>query len=215
MVIKGPWGKERGKVAVHIDDYQHDPDKVWYHGSPHKFPEFNDLKGSQSGDWNTSLGHHFTSEPDVAKSFGKHQYRVQLPMHNPKVYNSEKEMDNEVMHYEHERKNHYTNHVSPSLELYTTGNGRSGWKADKALRSGNIEEAEDNSHHWLSKHPDRRNIVNNYRSRLQEAGHDGIVYGNDWEKPGHASAIAFPGKPIVPLPKPKGELPSSHTPKED
>jgi ribosomal protein S18 acetylase RimI-like enzyme len=195
---------KESKIAVHIDNYEHDSDRIWYHGSPNKFDQFDQIHPGQSGDWNASLGHHFTSEEDVAKGFGNHQYRVKLNMRNPKIYDSEEDMDNEVMMHEHARGNHYTKHLDPSFGVGLRGNAREAWKADENLRNGEVDKATDFSHHWISKHPDRKGIIDRFRQRLEEAGHDGIVYGNDWENPGHASAIAFPGNPIVPLKRPKG-----------
>jgi hypothetical protein len=193
IVIKGPWGGPRIK-GVRINEYEHDPDRIWYQGRsknrPDPFTTSHPGTG-QSGDWNSLIGHHFSSEKDVAQSFGKHVYHVNLHMQNPKIYSSEAVMDNEVMQHEHESGNHYTKHLDPSFEHLSAGNAKSGWKADKALRNGNHGIAEDNSHFWLSSHPDKKGIVSRFKQRLTDAGYDGIVYGNDFEKPGHASAIAL------------------------
>lgn len=51
---------------------------------------------------------------------------------------------------------------------------------------------------YLALHPDREEIIEGYHKHLRGQGHDGAIYGNDYEGPsGHTSAIAFPGTPIT------------------
>lgn len=50
---------------------------------------------------------------------------------------------------------------------------------------------------WMNHHPERHQLVHAYRDHLRDQGHDGILYGNDFEAPiGHTSAIAFPSTPV-------------------
>lgn len=50
---------------------------------------------------------------------------------------------------------------------------------------------------YLALHPKRHQITSGFREHLESQGHDGVVYGNDYEGPsGHTSAIAFPSTPI-------------------
>jgi hypothetical protein len=50
---------------------------------------------------------------------------------------------------------------------------------------------------WLNAHPDKYGIAQRFRQRLEEQGHDGIVYGNEFEKHNdtadnhHVCAIPF------------------------
>lgn len=50
---------------------------------------------------------------------------------------------------------------------------------------------------WMNHHPERHQLIHAYRDHLRDQGHDGILYGNDFEAPiGHTSAIAFPSTPV-------------------
>lgn len=178
----------RGRTAVHIDEYQHSPSNEWFHGSSARFKQFKKMP-SQSGDWNTQIGPHFSSEPEVARQFGPNVHRVQLDIDNPKIYKSEADMDHEVMLHEYNRGNTFSRYQNKQEIPGVRGREAQGWSTEHALQSGDLEAAKDNSHHWLSNHPDRQGIVSRYVERLKDAGHDGIVYGNDWERPGHACAI--------------------------
>lgn len=184
------WHPGLARDAVHIDDYDHDPETSWYHGSPKKFKEFKNTP-STTGDWNTSLGTHFSSEEDVARSFGNNMHHVQLQMSNPKIYPSESHMDHEVMMHEFNKGNTFARYENKTEDPRVRGREAQGWSAEHALHEGDFERASENAHHWISNHPDRKGITDRFRKRLTDAGHDGIVYGNEWEKPGHASAIVF------------------------
>lgn len=55
----------------------------------------------------------------------------------------------------------------------------------------------DHIEQWLTHHPDREQINDNFRKHLLSQGHDGVVYGNSIEGPqDHPSAIAFPETPV-------------------
>lgn len=50
---------------------------------------------------------------------------------------------------------------------------------------------------WLGLHPNREEVTDGFKEHLKSQGHDGIVYGNDYEGPaGHTCAIAFDTTPI-------------------
>jgi GNAT superfamily N-acetyltransferase len=178
------------KTAIKIEDYEHDPERTWFHGSPKKFKEFKKVP-STTADWNTQLGTHFSTEHDIARSFGKHVYPVKLDMHNPKVYQSEREMDHEVMHKEWQMGNTFS--TNPHVREQPNGGprNRNAWAAERKLHEGDFDAAKEHAHDWLSTHHDRKGITDRFRSSLTSQGHDGIVYGNDYEGPGHASSIVF------------------------
>ena len=145
---------------------------------------------------------------------------ARLGMHNPKVYASEHDMDHEA--YEHEWKagNHPSTHV-PAIgsndederyeaeDMWNTADmlhrqyknrkiPRSAmagsWHADAAGMTGLNPHPVRTT--WINTHPDKWGIANRFRQRLKAAGHDGIIYGNEYEKSTHGehankSAIVF------------------------
>jgi 2'-5' RNA ligase len=136
---------------------------------------------------------------------------ARLRIANPKRYASEYHMDREVYGHEYEQGNHPSRHNPKHLQDYA-GDPHLGHEQD--LR--HFSDWEQPHHHedwydeedefggdargrfswWLSRHPDRYNIAQRFKQRLIDAGHDGIVYGNEYEgrgtdAEGHSSAITF------------------------
>jgi len=202
------------------------------------YPEHHDhedeeLRGHLSH-WNTFLGAHFAADHGVAEHFAQQgassgeddseygpepetRYReaepqsvvhARLHLHNPKVYGSEHDMDNEA--YEHEARagNWIANHFregyedeDPHSEDYdpdTTSDGEE-WPLTARFRHDDkqpligkderpIQGLFAASHpgqrkraQWLASHPDKDGIARRFRERLQAQGHDGILYGNELE----------------------------------
>ena len=202
---------------------------------------------TEGGHWNSLLGTHFTADHDVAKAFAEGEHssganeragdwddgeygephrgivHARLGLKNPKVYDSEHDMDHEAYEHEYAAGNHPSNHVP--------GIGKPGHGDDEDDEE--LYEAEEMWHHahriardyghgeipastyghmrtpfqghpmrtaWLNTHPDKYDIAMRFKKRLQAAGHDGVVYGNEYEKSkrgreANKSAIAFdPGQ---------------------
>lgn len=210
----------------------------WYHGSPHEFEHFDGDPGADSSlaydddpfdttHWNTLLGHHFTSDHEVASDFagGEHSssantnkdgplghvIHVKLHLNNPKVYKSEHDMDQEVHEFEHGRGNTMAAHYDsppPNAPRYVHDDffNEIGYAAHFADdKDGPFDKNEPDPTHaygfhpkatgWLNTHPDKHGIAMRFRDRLKDQGHDGVVYGNEYEGSRYgrqaASAIAF------------------------
>lgn len=198
----------------------------WFHASRHPFDHPGDFadddtfdsedgaEESQGAHWNTGLGVHWTSRHDVANSIarnrghdlsyrdedfddakahvGDHEtprvFHAKLHIKNPKVYASEHDMDRDAYAHEYEDGNHpseyddYDDHddiLNHEEDLRTTQ-----------------EHMPDRFAHWITHHPDRHGITYRFQQRLSDAGHDGIIYGNEVETAGqranrHPSAIVF------------------------
>ena len=138
---------------------------------------------------------------------------ARLGLRNPKVYASEHDMDHEA--YEHEWKagNHPSTHIpvgsNDEDERYemedmwgTADRLHRQYKNRKIPRSaqegsfGGRSVPHPVRTQWINSHPDKWGIANRFRKRLQEQGHDGIVYGNEYEHSHHGeqankSAIVF------------------------
>jgi hypothetical protein len=134
---------------------------------------------------------------------------ARLHLRNPKVYGSEFDMDHEA--YEHEygqRKNYISKHFEdgyehedPSHEDYdpdTPGDGeewplaaryrhddrqpigREQMRRRPLFSNPDAPEMPERTG-WLNSHPDKAGIARRFRERLQGQGHDGILYGNEFE----------------------------------
>lgn len=210
----------------------------WYHGSPHEFEHFEDPAGRHDqgseeetgrfGHWNALLGNHFTSDHEVAGDFAggqhsssgninddgplNHVIHTRLHLKNPKVYDSEHDMDHEVYEYEHgENRNFHDNYAQPHHDDqdddewdepdYAASNRRQ-FKGDSKVTysKDDADESVPYGFHpkatgWLSAHPDKEGIARRYKERMQRAGYDGVIYGNEHEHSRYGKsakcAIAF------------------------
>lgn len=209
----------------------------WYHGSPHDFEHFGDPADHQDPameeytdrykHWNTLVGNHFTSDHAVAKEFsgGDHTHSDDLPedyegpmghvvhvklhLKNPKVYDSEHDMDQEVYEHEWEAGNHHDKYMAPppedddEYEEWAEEYGHRHHYAGDSQHKYSKGEPDPNYAYgfhpkatgWLNTHPDKEGIARRYKERLKQAGYDGVVYGNEYEHSFHGknakSAIAF------------------------
>lgn len=145
-----------------------------------------------------SKGEHGNSDGHGEEGPAQNVLHARLELENPKVYGSEHDMDQEA--YEHEWKagNHHELHHDPELHAEAK---EEGWEDElprtyryaghgdrmRAQSEGDPEYAAMGHYHpyatgWLNAHPDKWNIAQRHRQRLTDAGHDGIVYGNEFEK---------------------------------
>ena len=176
--------------------------------------------------WNSLLGTHFTADHDIAKDFatGTHGHgerpggfrgivHARLGIANPKVYDSEHDMDHEAYEHEYKAGNHPSTHLPlDSDDEDDRAEMEEMWPETHRIHQqfGNHEIWKDkiegsmgygrNPHlartTWLTTHPDRWGIADRFRKRLQDQGHDGIIYGNEYEVSKHGddankSAIVF------------------------
>lgn len=202
----------------------------WFHASRHPFDHPGDFadddtfdsedgaEESQGAHWNTGLGVHWTSRHDVANSIarnrghdlsyrdenfddakapvGAHEtprvFHGKLHIKNPKVYASEHDMDREAYAHEYEDGNFPSEH-----DGYDDHDDILNHEEDLRTTQQHLP---DRFAHWITHHPDRHGITYRFQQRLQDAGHDGIIYGNEVETAGqranrHPSAIVFhPGQ---------------------
>lgn len=207
----------------------------WYHGSEHDYESFEDPSAYSplqyeeqdphsvdTSHWNTLLGNHFTSDHQVAKDFAEgrhssesnrsneplnHVIHARLHIKNPKVYDSEHDMDQEVHEYEHGRGNTIHSYFTGEDEDDGWGGGYhepgSGYGSaqsysndeKKPFARDDTEDFHPKAVGWLNHHPDKYDIAMRYKKRLTDQGYDGIVYGNEFEESRHGKAakcaIAF------------------------
>jgi hypothetical protein len=186
-----------------------------------------------NGSWNGLLGTHFTADHDIAKDFalGEHtsgrnerhgdEHRgesrgiihARLGMHNPKVYDSEHDMDHEAYEHEYAAGNHPSNHIPLGSDdeddraeveemwpeahrIHQQFGNHKIWKDKIEGSFGYGANPHPARTTWLNRHPDRWGIADRFRRRLQDQGHDGVIYGNEYEVSKHGteankSAIVF------------------------
>jgi hypothetical protein len=178
------------------------------------------------GHWNAFLGTHFAASHQLARSFGEGEHEsgandwgehsepavvhARLHLRNPRVYKSEYDLDDDVYEHEHAAGNRIGHHLTgdddTDSEIYPTAHhlhqtygdreiprrASTGAPGFMGIRSGHPDRTQ-----WLNAHPERWSMAGRHKARLEAAGHDGIVYGNEYEHSGegheHAdvSAIAF------------------------
>jgi len=171
----------------------------WYHGT--QAPEFDEFKwggvGRQTKDWNTMLGPHFADHPGVADVFASGRYTgtteggriipAQLRVTNPKVYPTETDLSdaaarwavqNGLLKVDHFKKGGSdTRGLVEHVANGTVPDWAYGFGGEVLQGAGR----------------QRKSIADGFRQYLTEAGHDGIVYGNNVE--GVASKAAIPFAP--------------------
>ncbi|MGN6635999.1 MAG: GNAT family N-acetyltransferase, partial [Oryzihumus sp.] len=206
--------------------------REWFHGTRASSAQLAGGFRTGEGDsdpwfpahWSTGLGTHFAAHHGSADKFAnpsigvggkgtaadpEHSHtpsvvHARLHIRNPKVYENEDRMADDVFEHEHgERKNY--------ISRYLYGGDREGDKEvpyaaadyfsydhhpDEAPARGeyeNFDDYEDRAEEfgdeqpepvyrreqWLNLHPDQAGIARRHRERLQAAGHDGIVYANN------------------------------------
>lgn len=169
-----------------------------------------------------SQGLHTSSGNESEEEPVGHVAHVRLHLKNPKVYASEHDMDQEVYEYEHgENRNFHDNYAQPHHDEdddeddeddfwdepdYAARNRRQFQGDSKTTYSKrDPDESVAYGFHpkatgWLNTHPDKEGIARRYKERMQRAGYDGVVYGNEYEDSQYgkqaASAIAFDHKDI-------------------
>lgn len=139
---------------------------------------------------------------------------ARLHLRNPKVYASEFDMDHEAYEHEHDqRKNYIANHFRdgyededphrPDYDPGTTPYGEEWPLAARFRHDDKVPVGRDEVRggarsifsgvpehpvrtEWLNSHPDKAGIARRFKERLVAQGHDGILYGNEFEG-GHAT----------------------------
>lgn len=134
---------------------------------------------------------------------------ARLHLRNPKVYGSEFDMDHEAYEHEYgERKNYISKHFEegyehedPHSEDYdpdTPGEfeewplaARYRHDDQQPIERGQVQRRTWNSNpdmpevpertRWLNSHPDKAGIARRFKEHLESQGHDGILYGNEFE----------------------------------
>lgn len=144
-----------------------------------------------------------------------------LHMANPKRFDDETDLGRDAIHWAHSQGHHYLPEHDEAHEQFAYGNtdvvekhdphgrsylyhqelplGRDERRAISHIDRNGVRNGTSLKHidNYLASHPDREALIDGYRKHLRSEGHDGIVYGNDYEGPtGHTSAIAFPDTPI-------------------
>jgi hypothetical protein len=171
----------------------------WYHGT--QAPEFNEFKwggvGRQTKDSKTKLAPHFADHPGVAEVFAEGKYTgtteggriipAQLKINNPKVYTTETDLSDAAARWAVE------NGLLNASHFKKGGTDTRGLVEHVA--NGTVPE-------WAygfggevlqGAGKQRKRIAEGFRQALTDAGHDGIVYGNNVE--GTASKAAIPFTP--------------------
>jgi hypothetical protein len=138
---------------------------------------------------------------------------ARLKIHNPKHYASEHDMDHEAYEHEYAAGNHPINHLhQPENEPEDEEDFlHEYWPNAMRIHHdyGTSKIPEGTYGHyltpfeghpmrtaWLNTHPDKYGIAERFKQRLMDQGHDGVTYGNEYEKSrygraGNTSAIAF------------------------
>lgn len=222
MSAEAAYANPHASEGVHDEDWYHGtPHQFTHFDSPHHFPAqhhdpmdefFGDDDGysdgpddedyagpSGSSHWNNRLGTHFGGDHAVAEKFAGPNGRTihaRLHMDNPKVYPSEYDMDAHAFEHARAAGNHIDNHLDPDDYESTASMYRGDSKRDpRSNTTLNGEQRRQLPSHWLGVHPDRDEIADNFRKHLESQGHDGIIYGNEFEavngRNNNRSAIAF------------------------
>ena len=165
-------------------------------------------KGFAAGDFQSSANQR--GEGAGGRGEARSIIHARLGLRNPKVYRSEHDMDHEA--YEHEWKagNHPSAHIpvgsndederAEMEEMWNTADRLHRQYRNRMIPAGHDEGGHPARTAWINSHPDKWGIANRYRERLKAQGHDGIIYGNEYERSKHGgqadkSAIVFdPGR---------------------
>lgn len=198
----------------------HSASPLEYEQDPYDSSHWNSLIGSHfaashrmaeefsKGEHGNDMGH---GEEGPARNV----LHARLELKHPKVYASEHDMDQEAYEHEWRAGNHHDNYHDPDElaeakeygaedELPRTYRYAGHGDRLRAQSEADPEYAAMGHYHpyatgWLNAHPDKWNIAQRHRQRLIDAGHDSIVYGNEFEKhhgtadQHHVCAIPFHG----------------------
>jgi GNAT superfamily N-acetyltransferase len=179
-------------------------------------------EGPERSHWNTLLGNHFSSDHDIAHEFSggehhpsdgysdsegplNHVIHAKLHLKNPRVYKSEHDMDQEVHEHEYRAGNKISDFYDPGDRKMLQEDAENNPEAYHFHHEENSDNPYDRAQYgatghplatdWLNAHPKKSDIAARFKKRLIEQGHDGIVYGNEYEKSKHGqsapSAVAF------------------------
>lgn len=167
-------------------------------------------KGEHSGFSNDGYGDE--DEREEHKSV----IHAQVHLKNPKFYDSEHDMDREAYEHEHGAGNHIMNHLRDydddpeyghemrnenwpgAMKIHWTYGDKRIPDSDYGHYNGGGLGIPGHPMHtaWLNYHPDKFEIAKRFKQRLMDAGHDGIVYRNEYEtgnrgRAANTSVVAF------------------------
>jgi hypothetical protein len=173
-----------------------------YEGDPHDTSHWNTLIGNHF-----AASHRMAEEFSKGEHGGdghgeegpaQNIVHARLELKNPRVYGSEHDMDQEAYEHEFRAGNHHDDYHDPDEladareygaedELPRTYRYAGHGDRMRAQSEGDPEYAAMGHYHpyatrWLSDHPDKFGIAQRFRDRLAAQGHDGITYGNEFEK---------------------------------
>jgi hypothetical protein len=176
---------------------------------------YEDPDGESLWSWNAVLGTHFAADHEVAREFarGEHESSAneaggpgydfegivhpQLDIRNPAVYALEHDLDHEAYEAEFAAGNHPGNYLpddewaADSWPVACEIRVRWGTSEipanalDRGIGGAGLHPARSM---WLASHPDKHGIAGRFKQRLIARGHDGIVYGNEYERSQHGEA---------------------------
>lgn len=172
-----------------------------------------------------------TGDEDDEDDPAGHVVHAKLHIKNPKTYRSEHDMDQEV--YEHERAqgNHIDKHLDKPdpfdpHDEYADDEDDFYDPEDDDLYNAKKYKGDSKTHYskndqdhgyysgyrtfhptatgWLNSHPDKDGIAARFKQRLKDQGHDGIVYGNDFEQNAHdkgGKTLDYYKHPVLDMPE--------------
>lgn len=174
----------QGKIRNKLNINKGRPLDEWYHGTTANFDRFAEPGTvGKTTHWNTALGPHFTENEKTAAMFGQGEngepgriIHAELHMKNPKVYAHEHDMDKAAFDHEYDRG---TFADSKNQKMLAT---------IRQERKPNMFTG----HHMMavmSNHPDAAGIGARFKQRLEDAGHDGVVYNKNAIEGGQGRAV--------------------------
>lgn len=184
-------------VLPHVQERYKPIEREWYHGTQADFDEFKTGGvARQTKDWNTMLGPHFSDHPGVASQFAEGLYSktdeggrvipAQLNISSPKRYKTETDMSDDAVRWA------VDNGLLTAADFRKGGMDARG-VGEEIAKTGKVPD-------WgygfggeilQQAGRKRKQIADGFRKSLQEAGHDGIVYGNNVEGVATTAAIPF------------------------
>ena len=176
-------------------DNPHDGGKDWWHATAQDFKQFrvNPPGRNFNKEYNTGLGPHFTASIDTAKNIKNYLDRGRiiqagLKLQNPRYYASEAGMAHHALSLAVQKGLAPPNSIERvhDLNRYNMGGGRE--MNEQGSRSRRNLASTYNQ--WINDQG-AGPITQNFKKHLAKAGHDGIVYENDYEMPFSQAAISF------------------------
>lgn len=191
---------------------------TWFHGSrgpmrgpihsPDSYSE-QDFAGPGRGhggpQTNKILGTHFSSLYSVGAAFARHPepslHHARLDIKNPAYFPDEQHLDRHIFRHALEHHPEFADDEKFNADQRWQGMSTPRTLAERDRQMGDEPDPEkpyarssldESMSRAVQMHPAQRDIAKSFVKRLQDEGHDGIVYGNVVEGPRfHHCAIAF------------------------